>query len=512
VTGDAVVARDVFRVHSTPEGDAAALQGLSLRVRAGEVLAVVGPSGSGKTTLLRILGGLDRPSAGSVRVFELELAKLGDRALRGYRAGHVAYLDQQYTRALEPGLELREAVALRPRLVGAPKQAADARAARLLERVGLARRGGAHPEELSGGEQQRVAVAAVLAQRPKLLLADEPTGELDRENADAVFALIRELARDAGTTVVVVTHDAAAARFADRTVRIRDGRVSEELTTAGPERTVVGRGGWIRLPEELLRQAGIREHAQARLDAQSIRITATAAPGETAQVTDCYLAERDRLPPAPVGIAAEAHALGKEYGGRVVLDAFSAAFQGGTLSAVTGPSGSGKTTLLNLLAGLELPSAGSVVVLGKALETLDRAGRAAVRREAIGYVAQQPTSFPFLSARENVELALSLRGRAATAPSEALELLAAVGLADRAEQRVGRLSAGERLRATIARALAVRPALLLADEPTSRLDEANAAAIAELLGRLAREGGTAVVVASHDPIVLERADDRIALG
>ncbi len=504
---EAIVAREVFRVHSTPEGDAAALQGLTLTVPERQLLAVVGPSGSGKTTLLRILAGLDRPSAGSVRVFGQDVAKLRRRALATYRSRNVGYLDQHYGAALDPRLDARALVALRLRLAGAAPREAERDARELLERVGLNGRSAAHPSELSGGEQQRVAVCAALGHRPRLLLADEPTGELDRANADAIFALIRELAGEYGTTVLVVTHDPTAARFADRAVRIRDGRVSEELHAAGAERIVVGRGGWLRLPEELLREAGIREHAEAELAAGDLRIRAVGR----AQATDCYKAP-ERLSEIHTGVAAEARALTKVYGegdtSRVVLDAFSARFERGSLYAVTGPSGSGKTTLLNLLAGLERPTSGTAIVDGRDLATLDRAGRAAVRRDAVGYVAQQPTLFPFLSARENVELALTLRGHG----ESALEILTEVGLAERAEQRVERLSAGERLRTTIARALAIRPVLLLADEPTSRLDEANAAAIAELLGRLAREVGTAVVCATHDPVVLDRADEQIALA
>jgi ABC-type lipoprotein export system ATPase subunit len=504
---EAIVARDVFRVHSTPEGDAAALQGLTLAVPEGQLLAVVGPSGSGKTTLLRILAGLDRPSAGTVRVFGQDVPKLRRRALAAYRSRNVGYLEQHYGTALDPQLAARALVALRLRLAGATQREAERGAGELLERVGLDGRGAAYPQELSGGEQQRVAVCAALAHRPRLLLADEPTGELDRANADAIFALIRELAGAYGTTVLVVTHDPTAARFADRAVRIRDGRVSEELHAEGAERIVVGRGGWLRLPEELLREAGIREHAEAELTDRELRIR---APVPT-QATDCYKVP-ERLSERRTGIAAEARALTKVYGdgetARVVLDGLSARFERGSLYAVTGPSGSGKTTLLNLLAGLERPTSGSAIVGGRDLSTLDRTERALVRREAVGYVAQQPTLFPFLSARENVELALTLRGR----DESALEILAEVGLAERAEQRVERLSAGERLRAAIARALAIRPALLLADEPTSRLDEANAAAIAELLGRLAREVGAAVVCATHDPVVLDRADERIPLA
>jgi ABC-type lipoprotein export system ATPase subunit len=499
---DAILARDVFRVHSTPEGDAAALQGLTLSVPERQLLAIVGPSGSGKTTLLRILAALDRPSAGTVRVFGQDVARLRGRALAAYRARRIGYLDQHYGAALDPRLSVRALVALRLRLAGAPPRDAERAADEFLERVGLDGRNAAYPHELSGGEQQRVAVCTALAHRPPLLLADEPTGELDRANADAVFALIRDLAASYGATVLVVTHDPTAARFADRTVRIRDGRVSEELQGEGVERIVVGRGGWLRLPEALLREAGIREHAEARLADGELRVR-SASPE--------LVAQSDELAPraAPAGgTAAEARAVVKAYGRRVVLDGLDARFERGSLYAVTGPSGSGKTTLLNVLAGLERPTSGTVTVGGRELTELDRAGRASVRREAVGYVAQQPTLFPFLSARENIELALTLRGH----DENALELLTEVGLAERAEQRIDRLSAGERLRAAIARALAVRPALLLADEPTSRLDEANAAAIAELLGRLARDVGSAVVVATHDPVVLDRADVQIPLA
>jgi ABC-type lipoprotein export system ATPase subunit len=194
-----------------------------------------------------------------------------------------------------------------------------------------------------------------------------------------------------------------------------------------------------------------------------------------------------------------------------VLDGLDAAFRGGRLHAVTGPSGSGKTTFLHLLAGLELPDAGAIVVEGAELAGLDRTGRADLRRRAIGYVGQQTGLVPHLSALENVELALTLRGIDDARPA-ALATLDAVGLAERARQRVSRLSQGERARAAVARAVAARPKLLLADEPTSRLDQANALAVAMLLARLARETGAAVVCATHDPLVIEQADDELKLG
>ena len=179
---------------------------------------------------------------------------------------------------------------------------------------------------------------------------------------------------------------------------------------------------------------------------------------------------------------------------------------------VTGPSGSGKTTLLQLLAGLDLPAAGEVVVLGTRLDQLDRSRRAAFRRERLALVAQEPPLVSFLTVRENIELSLGLHE---VEEGERLEqaglTLTTVGLEQLADQRVSRLSTGEQQRVAIARALASVPALLLADEPTARLDYANALAIGELLSRLSRERGIAVVCATHDPAVIEQADAEFAL-
>jgi ABC-type lipoprotein export system ATPase subunit len=501
---EAIEVRDVFRVHQTAEGDAAALQGLSLTVHAGETVTVLGPSGSGKSTLLRILAGLDRPSAGTVRVFGTELAKLPARDVARYRTRTVGYADQHYARALAPELTARELIGIELGLAGETADVRNRRADELLERVGLDDKRRARPDELSGGEQQRIAVAASLAHRPKLFLADEPTGELDAVSARLVYDTIGELIRAERCTAVIVSHDPESSFIADRIVRIRDGRVSEESGgTQRQESIVVGKGGWLRLPEELLRRSGIRTHASARLEGREIVVTGDEDTDSPPSVNP--VAERPR---ASTEIAA-LRQVSKSYGARVVLDALDAAFPSSTLVTVTGPSGSGKTTLLHVLAGLELPDAGEVDVLGSRLAQLDRTGRAVFRRDHVGYIGQQAGLVPTLSALENVELTLALRGMP---PDGAREVLAAVGLEDRAEQRVSRLSTGERGRVAIARALAPRPELLLADEPTSRLDQANAIAIGALFVQLARDYGAAVVCATHDPLLIEQADETLRLG
>jgi ABC-type lipoprotein export system ATPase subunit len=511
---NAIELRDVFRVHSTPEGDAAALQGLSLAVREREVVTVLGPSGAGKSTLLRLLAGVERPSAGAVRVLGDDLGKLPARRLAEYRATSLGYVDQHYVRALAPELSARELVALQLGLRGASATARVSRADELLDRVGLAAKRDRRPGELSGGEQQRVALCAALAHDPRIFLADEPTGELDAETADQVYELVGRLVREHGCTTVLVSHDPESTQVADRIIRIRDGRVSEEWDRDddSADTIVVGRGGWLRLPEELLLRAGIGERATARLENGSVVVSpppgSASRPGPPSEPRPAAGTERTRVA-RPV--VARVRGLAKRYGETRVLDALDAEFRGGALHAVTGPSGSGKTTLLHLLAGLELPDAGTVEIDGAELTSLDRTGRAACRRSAIAYIGQQAGLVPHLSALENVELALTLRGVEETR-GDALQAIEAVGLGERASQRVARLSQGERARVAIARAVAARPKLLLADEPTSRLDGANAIAVAHLLARLARDTGAAVLCATHDPLVIEQADDELRVA
>ena len=319
--------------------------------------------------------------------------------------------------------------------------------------------------------------------------------------------MLDELVREHRCTTVIVSHDPESARIADRIVRIRDGRVSEEWSrdVGASDTIVVGRGGWLRLPEELLLRAGIGTHATARFDDGSVVVEPhgerRAEPvSDTVSVSD-----------TPSKLVAKATGLTRRYGDTTVFENLDLELHGRRLHAVTGPSGSGKTTLLHLLAGLEVPDAGSVTVDGVELTALDRAGRAALRREKIAYVGQQAGLVPHLSALENVELVLSLRGLDGGRIA-ALQALESVGLGERATQRVARLSQGERARVAIARAIVVEPVLLLADEPTSRLDGANAIAIAVLLGRLARDTGAAVACATHDPLVIEQAESQIRLS
>jgi ABC-type lipoprotein export system ATPase subunit len=507
----AIDVRDAFRLHRSTGGTAVALQGLTLQVEEGEIVVVLGPSGSGKTTLLRTLAGLDVLSAGSARVLGSDVGALGPGEAARFRARNLGLLDQHYARALSPDLSCVHTVALSLELLGSSSADARAAAAALLGRVGLGDRLDDRPGTLSGGEQQRVALCAALAHRPRLLLADEPAGELDAENAETVYGLVAELVRGQGTTALVVSHDEAAADIADRLVYVRDGRVVEEGRPGARTSLVVTEPGWVRLPDVLLDGIGSPRRLDAEQRDDELVLTAADPAGVEADRPPSLAG----LPAGPGDTVAELRDVTRRFRGAAhpVLAGLSRTFERSTVTAVVGRSGSGKTTLLHLLAGLDRPSEGEVFVQGREIGTMSRSEVAALRREHVALVTQEPGLVPHLTARENVELGLLLRvGSDPSAVERATNALAEVGLEDRLDHRADRLSAGERQRVAIARALATQPAILLADEPTARLDQANARAVGELLARLAHESGTAVVCATHDGAVIEHVDSELVLG
>ena len=274
-----VVAHDVFCLYPTPRGYVAALRGLTLEVAPRERVVVHGPNGSGKTTLLRVLSGELPPSAGLVRVAGVDLVGAEDAERVRLRSRELGLVDQHHARTLRPELDVCDNVALQLRLAGWKATAARTRATESLESLGLEHLAARHPSSLSGGEAQRVSVCAALAHGPRLVLADEPTGELDRVSADAVYDLLVQATVALGAALLLVSHDARAGRIADRVVRIRDGRLSEEWTpgTTSSETLVVDDRGWLRLPEALRRRTGVETGVHA--DAAEGRIVLTGLPG-----------------------------------------------------------------------------------------------------------------------------------------------------------------------------------------------------------------------------------------
>jgi putative ABC transport system ATP-binding protein len=215
-------ARELTRVYRMGEVDVHALRGVDFTLHEGEFLALVGASGSGKSTLLNILGGLDRPTSGTVRFRDGDLSDASDRALTEYRRRHVGFVFQFYN--LMPSLTARENVELVTEIAADPMSAREA-----LGLVGLSERMDHFPSQLSGGEQQRVAVARAVAKRPEVLLCDEPTGALDYRSGVVVLEVIERVNRELGTATAVITHNAPIAAIANRVVTLHDGLVKEEL-------------------------------------------------------------------------------------------------------------------------------------------------------------------------------------------------------------------------------------------------------------------------------------------
>lgn len=284
-----ITCENLVKIYKTADIEVMALQGLNLHVKQGELMAIIGNSGSGKSTLLNMLGGLDRPSAGRLTIDGINMQKLTDKELSRYKRETVGFVWQNKGRNLIPYLTARENVEI-PMLLHDRKQKRK-RSVELLEAVGLGHRLNNRLEELSGGEQQRIAIAIALANRPKLLLADEPTGALDTRTSAQMMELLRRLNADYGLTIVIVTHDLDLARQVERVVAIRDGRTSSEMIRRADEEqgsewsggegesdnthieyAVMDRTGRIQVPEHYLEAVGAKnaDKVLLRLDEDKI--------------------------------------------------------------------------------------------------------------------------------------------------------------------------------------------------------------------------------------------------
>ena len=279
-----IVCDNLVRIYQTQGVEVIALQGLDLLVGQGEMVALVGASGSGKSTLLNILAGLDVPTAGVARVAGADLLDMSGRERLRFRRELVGFVWQQTSRNLLPYLTAAENVEMPMRFAGRRRKERRARAEYLLDLMGVGHRAAARPAEMSGGEQQRAAIAVAVANQPKIILADEPTGELDTTTGTEVFGALRRANRELGVTTVIVTHDPDVAGAVDRTVGIRDGRTSSEIlrrTTrdaegreevVAAEYAVLDRTGRLQLPREFTSALDMKDRVRLALETDHIGV------------------------------------------------------------------------------------------------------------------------------------------------------------------------------------------------------------------------------------------------
>jgi putative ABC transport system ATP-binding protein len=282
---DAVIFCDrVVRIFSVSGVETQALQGLDLQVAAGELTALVGASGSGKSTLLNILAALDQPTGGQAVVAGHDLLTIGARERLAYRRSTVGFIWQQTSRNLLSHYTAAENIALPMKLAGADRAARRSRPAELLELLDLSDCADKMVGELSGGQQQRVAVGVAMANQPQVLLADEPTGELDSETAAGVFAALQTANKELGVTVLIVTHDDMVSEHVRRTIAIRDGRISTEVlrrthtdehgqeAEVAQEYSVLDRAGRLQLPGDFVATLGLRDRVRLALEPDHVGV------------------------------------------------------------------------------------------------------------------------------------------------------------------------------------------------------------------------------------------------
>lgn len=299
MTNAFIQCENLVKIYKVADLEVVALQGVDLQVQSGEMMALVGPSGSGKSTLMNILGGLDTPSAGKIHVGQHDLLNMTRRDQVLYRRRAVGFVWQQTARNLLPYLTAQENVELPMALNGVNRKDRRARAATLLEQVGLGDRLNHKPSRMSGGEQQRAAIAVALANLPPLLLADEPTGEVDSEASTRIFEILRLLNREYDTTIIIVTHDYGVASRVDRVIGMRDGRASTEVlrkrdadgsALTEEEFVILDRAGRLQLPGAYVQSLSMKDRVRLRLTDDHVRVYPD-APAEPVLNGDHHHAE-----------------------------------------------------------------------------------------------------------------------------------------------------------------------------------------------------------------------------
>jgi putative ABC transport system ATP-binding protein len=472
---------ELVKTYRTASGEVRALKGLSAEVPASSLLAVVGPSGSGKSSLLRLIAGLDRPTSGTLVVEGTSVHDASARTLRRFRRATVGYLFQRPSDNFLPHLTVGEHLRLARGLTHRPPRIDQEE---LLSTLGIEERVDHLPSELSGGEQQRAAIAEVLMGGATIVVADEPTAELDSTSASHVMDTMVELAR-AGVTFVVATHDRSVMRRADAALELDHG-IRRSSTSAPAD------------PADRSSAAAFRPAPDA---AEPDRADRWRPPATTT------------APEPELRFILDANGLSKAYrrGEEVVhaLDDVSLTLRAGELVGLVGRSGSGKTTLLNVIAGWEHADAG----------TIERSGSesAVPGWDVLAVVPQKLGLFDELSVRENIEYPARLHGRLEELRGRVDELMEDLGIAHLAARYPKETSLGEQQRTAVARALVLAPTLVLADEPTGHQDAASERRVLEAFGRSAAEGGSCLIATHNASLaprldrVLEMADGRLAV-
>jgi ABC-type lipoprotein export system ATPase subunit len=505
--------RNLVKVYETGAGGFTAINGISLDIHRGEFLGIIGKSGAGKTTLLNLISGVSEITSGEViyhapvnpsargngnrrQQTTISVGDLNENKLAVWRGNNMGIVYQSFE--LMPQLNLVKNIMLPQDFLGTYRpRISQEHALELLDRVELIEHAYKLPAHTSGGQKQRIAIARALVNDPPVIIADEPTGNLDTVTTETIFRIFEALAEQ-GKTIILVTHDNSLASRFSRRVYLSDGEV-----VGGYDQTIfVG-------TEEPSRSAQVFESVAVatgkaaeprRQRRQGNNGPAVQSPG--AGTDQAAIVLRDVVK-TYVNAAGEFPA----------LKGINLQMNYGQFVSLVGKSGCGKSTLLNMLTGIDHPTSGEVIVGGQKIYEMSESQRALWRGRNVGIVFQFFQLLPTLTLLENTMLPMDYCDvyRTNERPERAMELLARVGLEEQAHKLPASVSSGQQQSAAIARALATDPPIIVADEPTGNLDSRSADVILRLFGELADQGKTILLV-THDPSFTKATDQTVILS
>ena len=505
--------REVIKAYTTSEDPFIALSGIDLDVTTGEFLGITGKSGAGKTTLLNMIAGISAISSGEVIFYghksgknneaikEFPIHAMDEDILAIWRGANLGIVYQSFE--LIPTLNLVENVMLPQDFSGAyhPKISKE-RALELLELVGIVDHAYKIPAHISGGQKQRVAIARALVNDPPLIIADEPTGNLDSVTAENIFQIFETLVAR-GKTIIMVTHDDSLAERFSRRVIISDG-LFVESSVINPASSGQKISSKKETTDELLHPSAGQPEMRT-VDIESI----TANNNRTRNKV-----RSDHAKNHPAIVLRNVVKIYENAAGQFpALKGIDLQLDYGQFISIVGKSGCGKSTLLNMITGIDYPTSGKVIVGNEDIYSMTESQRALWRGKNLGVVFQFFQLLPTLTLLENTMLPMDYCKIHAfhERPKRALELLELVGLGDQAYKLPGSVSSGQQQSAAIARALATDPPIVLADEPTGNLDSRSAAVILRLFEQLTTRGKTIMIV-THDPTITQRTDQTVILS
>ncbi len=523
--------QDVTKVYSSAAGDFAALRGITLDIHEGEFLGIIGKSGAGKTTILNMIAGVSEITTGQV-LFQAPangnlpedrasylIQTMNENEIALWRGRNLGIVYQSFE--LLPMLDLVDNIMLPQDFTGQyVPDVSHERAMELLDLMELAEHADKLPSLISGGEKQRVAIARALVNDPPVILADEPTGNLDSVTAEMIFQIFERLVAR-GKTIIMVTHDQDLATRFSRRLRIVDGEIVSDTAEIGNGRGKTSTSKTMTpalsvYPPEAGDKVSRTKSEDPDLSQEDRPHEAQASPLSLISTPSIYdglsQVKSDRSKPA-ILLRDVVKTYISDAGKFTALNGIDLQLNYGQFVSIVGKSGSGKSTLLNMITGIDHPTSGEVLVGDKRIYEMSESQRALWRGREIGIVFQFFQLLPMLTLLENTMLPMDYTNVIPTSEREnrAMQLLAMVGLEANAHKLPAAVSSGQQQSAAIARALATDPPIVVADEPTGNLDSRSAETIIRLFEELAAKGKTIVIV-THDPSMTKRTDQTVIIS